>query len=255
MAIRTYLKSTIAAAALMAIWQAPVHADLSSQNLPTYHITVCGGFDAPQPGSPCYVHNDDGPPPASAIASLTQDSFNEFFSEERFPPLPPGLHYSFTIEGGSKSGYLYGHVTTDSGFDAEFVSFEGEILAAQDFPDLLGFRTTSINDNGYVIGYNGQIWFSSDPSGPDIHNSAQWNLDEASQEIVNQFGGPVFFEDNDTRFLALDDLNRISAIGPPGTYLLTPIGLLAVPEPDSLSLLASALGMLLWLRWRDWRHS
>ena len=54
--------ATLVFCALICV-SAPASADLGTE---TYHLTMCGGFNAPQPGSPCFVHNQDGPPPASA---------------------------------------------------------------------------------------------------------------------------------------------------------------------------------------------
>jgi hypothetical protein len=250
MAIRkiSLLKSALAAVVIATAWHVPAHADLATD---VYHLTICGGFTPPRPNSRCFVRNQGGPPPGNAIHSLNAASFDEYFTN--WLGVPQGLDYSFTIEGGSKSGFLYGsvtHETTDdfSAFDGEFFSLRGTVLQVELNAEAEGLQITSINDNGIVIGYNGQIAFSSDVFDMPLHETL-WNLDDPSFDIIRSAGvGLTDFED--ATFLALDDRNRISGISSLGAFLLTPADLLPVPEPSSLDLLAGALGMLL-LRKRD----
>lgn len=224
----------------------PARADLLSSLV--YHLTICGGYSAPQPGSPCYVEPAQIAPTPAMLAGI-EDAIAEFY-DDAFPnttwhPEPAGA-----IQTGYVYGRLWGEGPACGGVcDTQFIFYRGEILCCMiDFP----WALRGLNDNGIFIG--------SDGSGfPFLMEIGSWieilpTLDAASIAALKAILPPRYHWADflfGSTFIAIDNDNRISGFNWLGAYVLTP-----VPEPGSFLLCATAMLLLLafsGLQHRRWR--
>lgn len=225
------IRATLAAAALICL-AATARADL------VYHLTACGG-GAPQPGSPCFVQQEGGPPPANAADGLNEAAFEDFFNGHGLSGNEP---YGWTVNGGNKAGYLFGDLAGQGFFlDTQFVFFQGQVLCCYaDFP----YRLIALNDHGLFIGDNGGQPFVSSEIDPFNVFSGVTALDAASQQFL---ADQENWHLDGARFLAIDNADRISGVSAVfGGFILTPVDPAAVPEPGSLVLLVGMLALLMW---------
>src|SRR5690242_11204860 len=89
------------AAAMAVFYGAPAYASLSTE---VYHLNLCAAA--------CSVTNQVGTPSASAIGALNNGAFAQYFAYAAAQPIDAS--YSWTVDGGTQSGYAYGRVTSST---------------------------------------------------------------------------------------------------------------------------------------------
>jgi hypothetical protein len=220
----------------------PACANLVS-NL-VYHLTICGDgtHNGPQPGSPCYVQPAQVPPPPEMMP-IVREAINK-----SYPELLPGHEWYIGIGGSNKQGYVYGRLygatLLYSDWDTQFIFYQGQILCCHiDMPYWLG----GLNDSGVFIGDDGNGFpFASSEIDSFWVVPYLPNIDASSSKALKVLFPPDFSEWNyflaASYFVAIDNNNRISGVGPLGAFLLTP-----VPEPSTGTVIAAALAIFLLL--------
>jgi hypothetical protein len=188
------------------------------------------------------VQNQGGPAAGITDDSLTNETFADFYH------VPFDTAFTWIIIGGISNNYVYDNVQIGDDLTVDgFFASSDRILFTY---DPLETHIVGVNSNGFAIGDSFRQSFIRDVFDP----SNLPEVDDASIALLES----VFLPGSTQEFLenalltGIDGDTRISGFDETiGHFLLTPVGLLAVSEPGSLSLLVSALGMLLWVRKRD----